>query len=75
MKADIKFNLIIEPDAEGGFFAFIEEMPNVCSQGETIEEVKENLKDALELVLNAQREISRKKGYHKNVIREELHLV
>ncbi len=54
--------------------AFIEEMPNVCTQGETLEEVKENLIDALDMILEAQRELSRKKGYHENAIREELEL-
>ena len=72
MKAKIKFNIIIEPEEEGGYMAFIEEMPNVCTQGETLDEVKENLNDALEMVLEAQREISRKKGYHQNAIREEM---
>lgn len=74
MQTSIKFNIIIEPAEEGGYMAFIEEMPNVCTQGETLEEVKENLKDALDMVLEAQRELSRRKGYHQNVIREELEL-
>ena len=74
MKTRMKLNIIIEPAEEGGYMAFIEEMPNVCTQGETLDEVKENLKDALEMVLEAQRELSRRKGYHQNVIREELEL-
>jgi predicted RNase H-like HicB family nuclease len=74
MKAKLKLNAIIEPVEEGGYFAFIEELPNVCTQGETLEEVKENLKDALEMTLEAQRDLSRKKGYNQNVIREELML-
>ena len=60
MKAKMKLNAIIEPAEEGGYMAFIEEMPNVCTQGETLEEVKENLMDALELVLDAQRELNSK---------------
>lgn len=74
MKTKMKLSLIIEPAEEGGYMAFIEEMPNVCTQGETLDEVKENLKDALDMVLEAQRELSRRKGYHQNVIREELEL-
>lgn len=54
MQTSIKFNIIIEPAEEGGYMAFIEEMPNVCTQGETLEEVKENLMDALEMVQKAQ---------------------
>ncbi len=74
MQTTIKFNIIIEPAEAGGYMAFIEEMPNVCTQGDSIEEVKENLIDALEMVLDAQRELSRRKGYHENAIREELEL-
>ncbi len=58
MITKMKLNAIIEPAEEGGYLAFIEEMPNVCTQGETLEEVKENLKDALEMVLEAQREMN-----------------
>ena len=60
MKTNMKFNIIIEPAEEGGFMAFIEEMPNVCTQGETLEEVKENLKDAFEMVMDANRELKSK---------------
>ena len=74
MQATIKLNIIIEPAEEGGVMAFIEEMPNVCTQGDSSVEVKENLMDALEMVLGVQRELSRKKGYHENAIREELEL-
>ena len=71
MKGKLKLNAIIEPSDEGGFIAFIEELPNVCTQGESLEEVKENLKDALKMLLDAQRGLSRKRGYKANTIREE----
>ncbi|MBK8567105.1 MAG: type II toxin-antitoxin system HicB family antitoxin [Saprospiraceae bacterium] len=49
MQATIKSNIIIEPAARScGYMAFIEEMPNVCTQGDSLEEVKENLMDAPE---------------------------
>jgi predicted RNase H-like HicB family nuclease len=38
---------VFEPCEEGGFHAFIREMPGVHSQGETLEEASENLADAL----------------------------
>ena len=72
IKAKLKLTAVIEPAEEGGYTAFMEEMPNVCTQGETLEEVKENLVDALEMVLEVQREISRKKEYGAGVIREPL---
>ena len=41
------------PAAEGGFVAYIPEIPDVASQGETLAEAQENLLDALELTLEA----------------------
>ncbi len=72
IRAKLKLTAVIEPAEEGGYIAFMEEMPNVCTQGETLEEVKENLVDALEMVLDVQREISQKKEYSADVIRETL---
>lgn len=47
---------VFEPAEEGGFVAYIPEMPGVASQGETMDEARENLLDALELVLEVRRE-------------------
>ena len=41
-----------------GYIAFIEEIPGVNTQGRTLEEAKENLREALELVLATNREIA-----------------
>ena len=40
--------------------AWVEEIPGVNSQGKTLEEARENLKDALRLVLEVNRELSEK---------------
>ena len=53
MKAE--FTAIIEPAAEGGYWAICPEVPGANGQGETIEEVKENLRHAIELVLEDHR--------------------
>jgi len=45
---------------EGGYTAFIEEIPGAISEGETIEEARENLSDALRMVLECNRELARK---------------
>ena len=44
----------------GGYIAWIEEIPGVNSQGRTKKEVKTNLREALSLVLSANREIAQK---------------
>ena len=38
---------VFEPCAEGGFHAYIKEIPGVHSEGETLEEARLNLMDAL----------------------------
>lgn len=45
---------------EGGYTAFVEEIPGAISEGETIEEARENLSDALRMVLDCNRELARK---------------
>ena len=42
---------VFEPCEEGGFHAFIREIPGVHSQGETIEETSENLVDAFREII------------------------
>ncbi len=54
------------------WIAYVEEIPGVNTQGRTLEEARENLKEALELVIEANREISRREAVGKEVIREEL---
>jgi predicted RNase H-like HicB family nuclease len=41
-----------------GYIAFVEELPGANTQGATLEEVRENLKEAVHLVLEANRELA-----------------
>jgi predicted RNase H-like HicB family nuclease len=50
--------------------AWVEEIPGVNTQGKTLEEARENLKDALQMVLEANRELAEEE--HKPTRREEL---
>jgi len=49
MKAE--FTAIIEKAPEGGYWAICPEIPGANGQGDTIEEAKANLKEAIELFL------------------------
>jgi predicted RNase H-like HicB family nuclease len=49
MKAE--FTAIIETAPEGGFWDICPEVPGANGQGETIEEAKSNLREAIELIL------------------------
>jgi len=67
MKAE--FTAIIEKAPEGGYWAICPEIPGANGQGETIEEAKNSLKEAIELILEDRREdIFR--GLPKDVIRD-----
>ena len=70
MKAKIKLTAVFEEAEEGGYIAFIEELPGVNSQGETLEESKANLLEALEMVLQSQRELSEKELGNRKLIKE-----
>ncbi len=49
MKAE--FTAIIEVAPEGGYWAICPEVPGANGQGETIEETKDSLRQAIELIL------------------------
>ena len=47
---------IIEPSPEGGYWAVCPEIPGANGQRETIEEAKDSLRQAIELILMDRRE-------------------
>lgn len=53
-----------------GYVAFVEELPGANTQGATLEEAKENLKEAVALVLEANRELANRAIAGKKVVRE-----
>jgi len=61
------------PAAEGGgFVAYAEELPGAISEGDTLDEARENLRDAIELLLEANRELTGKRSPGKKVTREKI---
>jgi len=54
----MRLTAVFEPAKKGGYTCFVEEIPAAISQGETLEEAKANLLDALKLVLKCQREMA-----------------
>ena len=66
-----EFTAIIEEAPEGGFWAICPEIPGANGQGESIEEAKESLREAIELILEDRREdIFR--GLPDDVIRDKV---
>jgi predicted RNase H-like HicB family nuclease len=57
-----------------GYVAFVEELPGANTQGETLDEARSNLTEAVQLVLEANRALAAKTIGGKDVIREPLRL-
>ena len=55
-----------------GFIGFVEELPGANTQGATLDEVRNNLNEAVELVLEANRVLSEESIQGQQVIRESL---
>jgi len=54
------------------YLGWVEEIPGVNTQGKTLKEVKENLKEALLLILETNRILNKKELPKGKVIREPL---
>jgi predicted RNase H-like HicB family nuclease len=69
----ISFTAVYVDVPEGGYAAYVEEIPGVNSQGETLDEARKNLQEALLLVLDTNKILSRKQfGKSVKRLREPL---
>jgi len=68
------FTAVYQKD-EDWWIAYVEELPGANTQGRTLKEARENLKEAVQLVIEANRELARREYSGKNVIREQLAIV
>ena len=57
-----------------GYIAFVEQLPGANTQGATLEEARSNLREAVELVLGANRTLAEEELRGQDVIREPLRL-
>ncbi|HYO63689.1 MAG TPA: type II toxin-antitoxin system HicB family antitoxin [Pyrinomonadaceae bacterium] len=53
---ELNLTAIFEEADEGGFIGYIAELPGANTQGETLEEARENLPEAVQMILEANRE-------------------
>ena len=54
------------------YVGFVEEIPGVNTQGRTLKEVRENLREALSLILEANREIAQKAARGRKARKERI---
>ena len=68
---NIKLTAVFQKVPEG-YIGFVEELPGANTQGNTLEEARANLEEAVTLVLEANRELAEESLKGKEVIREAL---
>jgi predicted RNase H-like HicB family nuclease len=68
----LELTAVFRKAPEGGYVAFVEELPGANTQGETLDEARENLREAVELVLEANRALAEEELGGAEVIRERL---
>jgi len=66
-----KFTAVFEKDGDW-WIGYVEELPGANTQGKSLEETRENLKEAIAMVIEANREITKKEIEGKEVIKEQI---
>jgi predicted RNase H-like HicB family nuclease len=54
--SSLKFNVVYEDAGEGWVYAHVPELPEVHTQGESLDQAREMVRDAIEMVLEERRE-------------------
>lgn len=62
------YKIIIEPQKEGGFTAYVPKLPGCVSEGESYEETLNNIREALELYLETMKERKNK------ILKDDTHI-
>lgn len=68
----MELTLIIQKGENGYYVGQLQEYPPVMSQGKTIDELKENIADALQLYLTVQKEEMDREYQSKKTIKRKL---
>ena len=58
---ELQFKVLIEQDEDGLYVASVPELPGCYTQGKTLEEVRERIKEVIELVLESDNDIKKEK--------------
>jgi predicted RNase H-like HicB family nuclease len=67
----LKLTKVFQKVSEG-YIGFVEELPGANTQGNTLEEARANLEEAINLVLEANRVLSEEQLLGQDVIRESV---
>ena len=67
----LDFDVVIIEDETGGYVAFVPALPGCHTQGETIEETIENVKEAIELYLETLTDEEKMEILGRRIVRVE----
>lgn len=62
----------IPAEQGGGYMGYVEELPGAITEGETLEETRENFKDALQLMLETNRDLLGTPVPSRRILREKI---
>jgi len=68
----MEYTAIIQKTPSGWYMGQCEQIPGAITQGRTIEEVKENLKEVIQLLLEDEKEDFRKEHKGENFLRSKI---
>jgi predicted RNase H-like HicB family nuclease len=68
----MEYTIIIEKNANGWYTGQCEQIPEAISQGETLDELKENMADAIKMVIDFKREETRKQYLGRKFFRRRV---
>ena len=68
---DLQFTAVFRRVPEG-YIGFVEELPGANTQGATLEEARSNLREAVAMVLEANRALAKQTAGGAEIIREPL---
>jgi predicted RNase H-like HicB family nuclease len=70
---ELTLTAVFEEVEEGGYIGYVAELPGANTQGETLQETRENLTEAINLILSSNREeFERNFSSKAKVTREKL---
>ena len=67
----IKLTAVFQKVPEG-YIGFVEELPGANTQGATLDEARDNLEEAIQLVLDANRQLAEESLEGQEVIKEQI---
>lgn len=60
-KKELQFKVLLEQDEDGLYIASVPELPGCYTQGRTLEQVRERIKEVISLVLESDKDIKEEK--------------